>query len=198
MLSAFVQSCSTKVYISVTIAGVIMSRSMLGIGIRRQANCFGCFGCFGVFLVNASQCSYNCLNLKILKFSIDMKFSNGLLLREVFAAVTSVALINVVTAQESKIIWEAYNDHRPGEFIHENVSDWDIRAEGEGGALRDFATGDELDAEVLVEVVGNPQDFGANEPPVADSPAAEFFGEFIDLAADGLPGVQAGANELTL
>jgi hypothetical protein len=127
-----------------------------------------------------------------------MKYLNSLGTGGAFAAAASMALITAVTAQDNKIVWEAYNDHRPGDFIHENVSDWDIRADGDGGPLRDFATGDELDVEVFVTAVGTPQDFGANEPPLPGTPAAEFFGEFIDLAADGLPGVQAGVNELTL
>ncbi|MCB1096403.1 MAG: hypothetical protein KDN22_12575 [Verrucomicrobiae bacterium] len=114
------------------------------------------------------------------------------------AALASIVLATSLGAQENKIVWEAYNDYRPGEFTHENASIWDLRVTDDGGPLRNIASGEELDAEVIVEAVGTPQDFGANVAANEGSPGDLFFRDYVEPGVDGLPGVQAGANELTL
>ena len=111
------------------------------------------------------------------------------------AVVASIALATTVSAQE-EIIWEAYNDYRSGEFTHENVTDWDLRVTDDGGQLRDFATGDDLEAEVLVLAEGTPDDFGADAPPDEGSPADLFFRDKVDMTNEGLPGLRAGNGVL--
>ena len=58
---------------------------------------------------------------------------------------------SVAQAQDTEIIWEAFIDYRGVEGeTHPNVADYDLRVTDDGGPLRDFATGTDLDASVSV------------------------------------------------
>ena len=95
-------------------------------------------------------------------------------------------------AAQNEIIWEAYNDYRPGDSTHPNVSDYDLRITDDGGPLRDFATGDDLEAEVIViHEGGNPDDFGANSPVDPDTPADILFRDKVEIGNEGTPGTES-------
>ena len=110
-------------------------------------------------------------------------------------ALASIFLLgNAVQAQETEIIWEAFIDYRGVEGeTHPNVADYDLRLTDDGGPLKDFATGTELDASVIVISEGNvePNDFGLNFPPNEGSPAYELFNGKVVIGNDGLAGLQA-------
>ena len=119
-----------------------------------------------------------------------MKLTPAVGIRLACAAFTSLALVTSVSAQD-EIIWEAYNDYRPGDATDPNVSDWDLRVTDDGGPLRDFATGDDLEAEVLVvSDGGTADDFGANSYFDPDTPAEIFFRDKVDTGNEGLPGLR--------
>lgn len=95
------------------------------------------------------------------------------------------------------ILWEAFNDHRPSEAgTSPNASTWDMRATDEGGVLRNIATGADLTASFVVVVEGDaaPDNFGANSPVNAGSPADKLFKGKVDVGNDGIPGVRSSAN----
>lgn len=99
---------------------------------------------------------------------------------------TSAALIG------QEINWEAFNDYRPGGDTHPNVTDYDLRITDDGGVLRDFATGDDLEAEVfVVNDGGDPDNFGALSPPFEDTPSDMLFGGKVDMIEEGLPGLRS-------
>lgn len=94
-------------------------------------------------------------------------------------------------------IWEAFNDYRPTDGVtHPNASIYDLRLTDEGGILRNIATGDDLEASVwvVVEGDGTPDDFGANSPVNAGSPADKLFAGKVDIGNAGLPGVRNSLN----
>ena len=101
---------------------------------------------------------------------------------------------SVARAQDTEIIWEAFIDYRGVEGeTHPNVADYDLRVTDDGGPLRDFATGTDLDASVTVISEGNgePNDFGLNSPPNAGSPAHDLFNGIVVVGNDGIAGIRA-------
>ena len=101
---------------------------------------------------------------------------------------------------QTEVLWEAYNDYRPTEGVtHPNATDYDLRITDDGGILKNFATGSELDVYVAVlsEGDGEPDNFGANSPVNEGSPADLLFGGKIDVGNEGLPGLRA-SNNVTL
>lgn len=101
------------------------------------------------------------------------------------------------TSAQPAIIWEAFNDYRPSDQTHLNVSGYDLRLFDDGGPLADFATGLPLDASVYVISESSPDDFGANTPVNAGSPADELFGGKVDVGNEGLPGLR-DSNDVSL
>jgi PA14 domain len=98
---------------------------------------------------------------------------------------------------QSQIIWEAFNDHRPTDGVTSpNASTFDLRAADDGGVLRNILTGEDVEASVLVAVEGDgiPDDFGANSPVNADSPADKLFKGKVDIGNAGLPGIRNSVN----
>ncbi|MGK0190755.1 MAG: hypothetical protein ACI9R3_006585, partial [Verrucomicrobiales bacterium] len=114
-----------------------------------------------------------------------------------FAVFAALAFSTAASAQ-NELVWEAFNDYRPGDNTSENASDYDLRITDDGGPLRDIATGDELDAEVIVIAEGTPDDFGLNSPLNEGSPGDLLFGDFVEIGNDGLPGVRSGTSSLSL
>ncbi len=98
---------------------------------------------------------------------------------------------------QPSILWEAFNDHRPSEAgTSPNASTWDMRAADEGGFLRKIDNGADLAASFLVSVEGDaaPDNFGANSPVNAGSPADILFKGKVDVGNDGIPGVRSSAK----
>ncbi|MDA1272902.1 MAG: hypothetical protein O2960_02455 [Verrucomicrobia bacterium] len=100
-----------------------------------------------------------------------------------------VSLIVSATAQPT-VLWEAYNDHRPSELTHPNVTGYDLRVLDDGGTLVNFKTGTLLNATVFVISESSPDDFGANSPVNAGSPADLLFSGKVDIGNSGLPGLR--------
>ncbi|HUF63781.1 MAG TPA: PA14 domain-containing protein [Verrucomicrobiales bacterium] len=97
-------------------------------------------------------------------------------------------------------LWEAYNDYRPSDQTHPNATTYDLRVTDDGGPLKNFATGLDLNVSVRVVVEGStPDDFGANSPVNPGSPADLLFGGIVDVGNDGLPGLRtSGGTKLSL
>jgi hypothetical protein len=111
-------------------------------------------------------------------------------------SITVTLALNVAHAQPATL-WQAFNDYRPGARTAPNVSGYDLRVTGEGGVLLDVATGAELPAIVTVEIEGaDPDNFGANAYPDVGTPADLFFGPYIDMGNDGIPGVRSSAGTI--
>lgn len=100
-----------------------------------------------------------------------------------------VSLIVSATAQPT-VLWEAYNDYRPSELTHPNVTGYDLRVLDDGGTLVNFKTGTLLNATVYVISESAPDDFGANSPVNAGSPADLLFSGKVDIGNSGLPGLR--------
>lgn len=113
-----------------------------------------------------------------------------------FGFVFVLFLLRSTNAQPA-VIWEAYNDYRPSDQTHLNVSGYDLRLFDDGGPLADFATGFPLDASVYVVSESSPDDFGANTPVNPGSPADELFGGKVDVGNEGLPGLR-DSNDVSL
>jgi hypothetical protein len=95
------------------------------------------------------------------------------------------------------VIWEAYNDHRPTDLTHPNVSGYDMRVLDDGGPLLNFADGSELDASFFVISESAPDDFGANSPVNDGSPAGNLFNGIVDVGNEGVPGLRT-SNDVSL
>src|SRR5436190_2653541 len=79
--------------------------------------------------------------------------------------------------------WVAFNDHRIGTGTAPNVSGYDMRLTGNGGALTDYFGGTPLSATLTVTNAGTaaPDDFGANAYPNPGSPAYNLFNGIVDV-----------------
>lgn len=116
-------------------------------------------------------------------------------LKSCFFLAAMVSLPGLSQAQ-STVRWEAYNDYRPSDLTHPNASGYDLRINDDGGPLKDFKTGLDLKASVVVVVEGDgtPDDFGANSNVNAGSPADKLFKGIVDIGNSGLPGIRANLN----
>ncbi|MGE4181934.1 MAG: hypothetical protein AB7J34_19080 [Limisphaerales bacterium] len=106
-------------------------------------------------------------------------------------------LVPGVTGSAATVFWEAFNDYRPTDGITSpNATGYDLRVTDDGGILRDIATGADLPVSVYVVVEGDltPDDFGANSPVNAGSPADLLFQGKVDVGNSGIPGVRASGN----
>jgi len=66
---------------------------------------------------------------------------------------------------------------------------------GNGGTLRNFATGEDLTASfTMVVESGATDDFGEDAAPNAGSPAYKLFNGKVDLSNSGIPGVRASSS----
>ncbi|MBI2949137.1 MAG: discoidin domain-containing protein, partial [Verrucomicrobia bacterium] len=95
------------------------------------------------------------------------------------------------------VYWEAFNDHRPTDGVTSpNASTFDMRAQDNGGVLRNIKDGQDLRVSVKVRVEGDgvPDDFGANTQPDAGSPADKLFSGKVDVGNSGIPGVRNSVN----
>jgi hypothetical protein len=103
-------------------------------------------------------------------------------------------------ASAATIIWEAFNDHRPGAGTSPNATGYDMWKAGNGGVLKDIATGDEVAISFEMTVEGGAtDDFGANSPVNAGSPADKLFKGKVTIGNDGIPGIEAAKKtKLTL
>jgi hypothetical protein len=108
----------------------------------------------------------------------------------------STVLISLLVSAHAQTapLWEAYNDYRPSENTHVNVTGYDIRILDDGGPLVNFATGDLLPVSVYVISDSAPDDFGANSPVNAGSPADLLFGGKVDIGNGGIPGLRASQD----
>ena len=109
--------------------------------------------------------------------------------------VTLVFATTLCSAQPT-ILWEAFNDYRPSDLTSPNATTYDLRVTDEGGVLKNIQTGADLEASVIVVVEGDadPDNFGANSPVNAGSPADLLFKGKVDIGNDGLPGLRSSAN----
>ncbi len=99
------------------------------------------------------------------------------------------------------MFWEAFNDYRPTDGVTSpNATGYDLRVTDDGGGLRDIATGADLPVFVYVIVDGDltPDDFGANSPVNAGSPADLLFQGKVDIGNAGIPGVRASGNTVLI
>lgn len=117
--------------------------------------------------------------------------------QKALSLIATLALVTVANAQ-NELVWEAFNDYRPGDSTSPNATDYDLRVTDDGGPLRDIVTGDELDVEVFVIAEGTPDDFGLNSPLNEGSPGDLLFGDYVEIGNDGLPGVRSGTSSVTL
>jgi hypothetical protein len=92
-------------------------------------------------------------------------------------------------AQTLATNWAAFNDHRPG-TTSPNATTYDMRLTGQGGPLKDIASGATIPAAVIVTAVGTPDDFGANAYPNPDTPAYNLFNGIVDVGNTGTIGVR--------
>ncbi len=106
------------------------------------------------------------------------------------AAIVSIAN----SARAQLVLWEAFNDYRPTVGVTSyNATGYDMRIAGDGGILKNIATGVDLPVslEVVVEGNGTPDDFGTLSPLNTNSPAYLFFRGKVDTSNTGLPGIRA-------
>lgn len=96
--------------------------------------------------------------------------------------------------------WIAFHDHRPGDLTDPNATGFDIRLTGNGGFLKDFATGAQLPVEVVVTSTGTsaPDDFGATAYPDFGSPASDYFDGKVDIGNPGTIGLRNSAGSTVL
>ena len=122
-------------------------------------------------------------------------------------AALCLCLLALLTAQgrlyaQATPFWEAFNDHRPGTDTAFEATAYDMRLTGEGGFLRNINTGEDLPVSLLVTATGTPDDFGANDTPIAGSPADLLFRGKVMIGGatnPGLVGVRASsATTVTL
>lgn len=101
-----------------------------------------------------------------------------------------------LTLAQPKILWEAFNDHRPSDLTDPNATGYDMRVTDDGGILRNIATGEDLPASMTVLAEGDllPDDFGANSPVNAGSPADKLFAGKVDVGNAGITGLRSSAN----
>ncbi len=116
-------------------------------------------------------------------------FSGTSLLLAAWAATSSVGF-------GATVFWEAFNDYRPTDGVTApNATGYDLRINDDGGVLRDIVSGADLPVSVIVVVEGDavPDDFGANSPVNAGSPADLLFRGKVDIGNSGIPGVRASS-----
>ncbi|MCI0536809.1 MAG: PA14 domain-containing protein [Verrucomicrobiales bacterium] len=108
------------------------------------------------------------------------------------------ALVSITTLAYAQpaILWEAFNDYRPGDLTSPNATTYDLRVTDDGGVLKNIQTGADLEASVIVVPEGDalPDDFGANSPVNPGSPADLLFNGKVHVGNDGLPGLRSSAN----
>ena len=93
-----------------------------------------------------------------------------------------------VARAEGPVNWMAFHDHRPTKGVtHPHASGFDIRANGDGGPLRNFATGEELPVRVVVTSTGTtePEHQRANAYAEPASPAANLLDGIVDFGNTG-------------
>lgn len=126
-----------------------------------------------------------------------MNTSLAPLMRKAFLSLAfCLSLTNLANAQPV-VRWEAFNDHRPTDGVTSpNATGYDLRITDDGGVLKDIKTGADLKASVVVVVEGDgtPDDFGANSPVNAGSPADKLFKGKVDIGNTGLPGIRNNLN----
>jgi len=85
--------------------------------------------------------------------------------------------LTTVSYGQPTILWEAFNDYRPGDQTSPNATTYDLRVTDEGGVLKNIQTGEDLEASVIVVAEGDaePDNFGANSPVNPGSPADLLF-----------------------
>ena len=97
-------------------------------------------------------------------------------------------LSGAVARAEGPVNWMAFHDHRPTKGVtHPHASGFDIRATGDGGPLRNFATGEELPVRVVVTSTGTtePEHHRANAYAEPASPAANLLDGIVDVGNTG-------------
>ena len=105
--------------------------------------------------------------------------------------------LSISSHAQPVIRWEAFNDYRPTDGVTSpNATTYDLRSNDDGGLLKDIKTGQDLKASVTVVVEGDavPDDFGANSPVNAGSPADKLFKGKVDIGNAGLPGIRSSTN----
>lgn len=119
------------------------------------------------------------------------------------AALSVFLLVTRLVHAQPAVFWEAFNDHRPVDestnptnFTSVNATGYNMRVTDDGGVLRNIQTGADLNASLLVVVEGDgtPDDFGANSPVGAGTPADKLFKGFVVIGNDGIPGIRASIN----
>ncbi len=109
----------------------------------------------------------------------------------------TILTLSLLAQAQPTVLWEAFNDHRPTDGVTSpNATGYDLRATGDGGVLKNIKTGADLSPsiEVMVEGDATPDDFGANSPVNAGSPADKLFKGKVDIGNAGLPGIRNSAN----
>ena len=78
---------------------------------------------------------------------------------------------------QGAILWEAFNDYRPTEGITSPyATGYDLRITGDGGGLKDIATGQELNVSLEVLVLeADLDEFIIYSDVQTDSPADKLF-----------------------
>ena len=118
----------------------------------------------------------------------------GLTVLEKAAVLAGMLLLPQFVSAQNVTNWIAYHDHRTGALTSPNASVFDIRVTGEGGILKNFATGAELPVSVSVTGVGIPDDLGTSAYPDADSPAFKHFDGIADIGTGGTIGVRSSTG----
>jgi hypothetical protein len=97
--------------------------------------------------------------------------------------------------------WAAFNDHVPSALTASNANTYNLRGiagtppEPTAGVLKDYATGMNTPASIIVTATGSPDFFGAIAYPNAGTPAYNLFNGIVDLGNNNSAiGIRSSAN----
>ncbi len=107
-----------------------------------------------------------------------------------------ISAANVPVAATAVTNWVAFNDHRPtATGTSPNATSYDMRLTGDGGVLRNFITGADLKATLVVTAKGTPDDLGTTAQPNAGTPAYNLFNGIVDVGnSSGTVGVRSSSG----